>query len=255
MGESNISPSSPQSSRGSRLLSRVLPTAMRLWLLSQVEHVEALALHIEGRDRDLLSGHVPAVSLSAQKAVYRGIHLSQIALQASTIRVNLGQVMRRQPLRLLAPFPLAGTLRLTEADLNASLQAPLLGEGLYQFLARLAAAQAPPTEAPGLQAVLAQLPEPTVLSHYTPRAVIGQQEVQLRFMPKLGQRLPPFAIATQLAIADQQRLCLRAPRWLQAPTAGDLAGFEVDLGEAVSLNHCVVAPGEIALTGAIQVNP
>jgi hypothetical protein len=136
---------------GSRIISRVLPPAIRLWLSTQLEHVENLRFEIQGRDREILSGHIPEIALSAQKAIYQGIHLSQATVTASAIRVNLGQVMRRKPLRLLAPFPISGAVELTEADFNDSLQSPLLGEGLYDFLQLLAQSQ---PEVTPLQGVL-----------------------------------------------------------------------------------------------------
>ncbi|NEQ43643.1 MAG: DUF2993 domain-containing protein [Leptolyngbya sp. SIOISBB] len=113
--------------RGSRIISRVLPPAIRLWLSTQLEYVENLQFQIQGRDREILSGHIPEIYLSAQKAVYQGIHLSQAAATARSIQVNLGQVMRRKPLRLLAPFPISGEVELTEADFNDSLQSPPAG--------------------------------------------------------------------------------------------------------------------------------
>ena len=107
------------------LISRVLPSAIALWLKSQVEHVEDLHIRIEGRDRQILTGHVPGVQLSAHKAIYRGIHVSHIQLAATGIRVNLRQILRGKPLTLLDIIPVQGELTVTEADLNASQLSPL----------------------------------------------------------------------------------------------------------------------------------
>jgi hypothetical protein len=249
---------SPDQSSGSRIISRILPPAIRLWLSTQLDHVDNLVFRIEGRDRDILSGHIPEVSLSAQKAIYQGIHLSQAAVKASEIRVNLGQVIRRKPLRLLAPFPVSGDVLLTATDLNYSLQSPLLGEGLYDFLRLLAESQA---EAAHLQTILAELPARTVLPNYQPSASITADGITLRLLPGEGQTLPPIAIATQLVIKDGHRLCLENPHWLSEMDAARttplpaLHGFEIDLGPEVTLTQCEIQADQLSLAGTVRVLP
>ncbi|MBF2036473.1 MAG: DUF2993 domain-containing protein [Leptolyngbyaceae cyanobacterium T60_A2020_046] len=248
--------SATSAGQGSRLISRLLPPAVRLWLLSRLEHVEALVFQIEGRDRELLSGHIPAIVLSAQKAIYDGIHLSQVAVKASAIHINLSQVIRRKPLRLMAPFPVEGDLRLTEADLNATLQSALLGEGLYDFFERLATAN---PDATGLQTLLQQFPDKTVEPHYDREATIAGDIVTLRLIPKAGQALPAIALSTGLSVQNGQRLRLTQLRW-EVSGSTDLAlpnleGFEVNLGSAVALSQCHIAAGEIVLAGIITVMP
>lgn len=121
----------------SRLISRVLAPAVKLWLKSQLEHVENLQITIEAGDRQLLSGGVNRVSASASKAIYQGLHLSQIQIIGTQIKTNLGQVVRGKPFRLLSPFPVEGELMLSESDLNASLHAPLLSHAVTEFLISL----------------------------------------------------------------------------------------------------------------------
>lgn len=245
-------------SAGSRVISHLLPPAVRLWLHTQVEHVEELVFRIEGGDRQILSGHIPEVLLSAQKAVYQGIHLSQVVVKASGIHINLGQVMRRKPLRLQAPFPVCGDVYLTTADLNQSFQSPLLGEGLYDFLRLLARSQ---PEASELEAMLGHFPEKTVLPYYLPTANIESDRITLNLTPREGQTVRPIAIATQLAVKDGRRLCLENPHWLAEPDSENatplptLHGFEIDLGSQVTLSKCVIETGQISLAGSIRVMP
>lgn len=249
---------SSDKSSGSRIISRVLPPAIRFWLSTQLEHVEALEFRIEGRDRDILSGHIPEVFLSAQKAVYQGIHLSQATVKASEIRINLGQVIRRKPLRLLAPFPVSGTVFLTAADFNQSLRSPLLGEGLYDFLQLLADSQ---PEAAHLQTILSRLPNRNVLPHYQPTASIDPTGITLRLLPEAGKTWPPIAIATQLAIKDGHQLCLENPHWLPTVESADttplpaLHGFEIDLGSEVTLTECEIQGDRLSLAGTVRVLP
>ena len=243
---------------GIRVISRILPPAIRLWLSTQLDQVEDLVFRIEGRDRDILSGHIPEVFLSAQKAVYQGIHLSRVTVQASTIRVNLGQVIRRQPLRLLVPFPVSGQVFLTAADFNQSLQSSLLGEGLYDFLRLLAQSQ---TEAAHLQTILDDLPGRTVLPHYQPTASITAEGITLKLLPNEGQPLPPIAISTQLVIKEGHRLCLENPHWLSEMNVANstplpaLHGFEIDLGPEVTLTECETQNNQVSLAGTVRVLP
>ena len=113
--------------KGSRIIGRILPAAVRLWLRSQVEQVEHLSVVLEGRDRDIISGYLPGVSVSAMRTIYRGIHIGELRLSAQDIRINVGQVVRGKPLRLMQIFPVIGEVALSAADLNASLGSALLG--------------------------------------------------------------------------------------------------------------------------------
>ena len=103
------------------LISKVLSPAVKLWLRSQVEQVEHLNFKINGQDRQILRGYIPVVSLDSSKAVYQGLHLGDIQLQGTNIRINIGQVLRGKPLRLLEPIWLKGEVYLTTDDLQASL--------------------------------------------------------------------------------------------------------------------------------------
>jgi len=240
---------------GSRLISRLLPTAVRLWLTSQVEHVEDLVFNLEGRDRQILSGHIPRVEVVARRAIYQGIHVSQIAVQAEEIRVNLGQVLRGKQLKLLAAFEVNGDLKLTETDLNTSLNASMLEEGLYNFLTQLAAAE---PKAAVLKDMLEACPDKTVRPYYDCDATIEAGVVTLKMIPREGQTLPPMTISTGLTIIEGRYLQLQNPQWL---TDGEfsplpaLQDFQLDLGPEVDLKYCTLTPGQMALAGMVRVWP
>jgi hypothetical protein len=119
---------------GTDIISRVLSPAIRLWLRSQVEEIESLDLKISGGDRQILSGYIPQISLATNRAIYQGLHLRQIELQAENIKINLGQIIRGKPLRLLEPIPVSGQLLLDETDLQASVISPLLSQGLTELV-------------------------------------------------------------------------------------------------------------------------
>ena len=103
------------------LISKVLSPALRLWLRSQVESVAELNFSIQGKDRQILTGYIPSISLNSSRAVYQGLHLGEVELLGENIRINIGQVLKGKPLQLLEPIQVTGQVRLDQADLEASL--------------------------------------------------------------------------------------------------------------------------------------
>jgi len=120
-------PSSPNTTNTKvRIITKVLTSAIKLWLRSQLNQVSHLQVQIEASDRQLLSGCIPGVLIAASNAVYQGIYLTQIELQAEKIQLNVASILKGQPLQLSAIVPVVGKLIMTEPDLNKSLSSPLL---------------------------------------------------------------------------------------------------------------------------------
>lgn len=246
---------SAESSKQSHLISSVLSPALRLWLRSQVEQVETLQVKIESGDRQILSGKIQRAFISAQGAVYQGLHLSQIQMVGENIRVNLGQVLRGKPLRLLEPVPVTSELRLQESDLNASLKAPLLANALAEFLAKLLQSE--------IQAVLeSPLPAEQAVNLDNSQIVIesGQLTISAALASTNGTTTPIF-IRTGLELENSHTLRLKNPQWLTHLKAkrglplGDLDNFMIDLGPEVDLEVLTLEPGEIRCCGKITVIP
>lgn len=236
--------------QGSRLISRVLPPAIRLWIHAQADQIQDLNFNLNGSDRQILSGYVPAVAVSARQAVYRGLHLSQVEVVASEIKINLGQVVRGKPLRLLQPFPIMGQVRLNQADLNASLQTPLLTQAIQDLLQQLLAAQ-------GAMASLANWPSlasmiPTGLELVDGQLVLG--------LAPVGQTAATVTLTTGLEMRDGRFLRLDAPH-LQSPTHStsavplQLNDFELDLGPEVNVRRLIIGGHQIELEGVVRVIP
>ncbi|MEO0409034.1 MAG: DUF2993 domain-containing protein [Cyanobacteria bacterium P01_A01_bin.135] len=112
------------------LIRPLLRSALQLWLRSLVSQAERLEITIDASDRQLLRGQVPEVMLRVERAVYQGLYLHELSLQAADIRLNLGQILRGKPARLLAPVPAQLQTYVTEADLNQSLGSDLLASAL-----------------------------------------------------------------------------------------------------------------------------
>jgi LmeA-like phospholipid-binding len=223
--------------------------------------MEMLEVRIEGGDRQILSGYVPKVAIAASKAVYRGLHLSQADVTGEQIRINLGQVLKGKHLRLLETVPVYGSLLWDEADLNASLKAPLLANALADFF--LAWLQ----KSSLLTDDLAQaLQNPWMLQES--EAVIESQQVTVRLnwrtlrdapegSPQSSTRLQT-TLRTGLSLVAENRLKLEQPqistslaqtKWTQ------LEDYEVALGQDVALQELRLELGKVWVQGQIKVLP
>lgn len=239
----------------SRLIARVLAPAVQLWLRSQLTQVEDLQVKIEAGDRQLLSGSIRQVTLSARKAVYQGLHLSQIHLIANAIRVNLGQMLRGKPFQLMEPIPVEGELLLQQEDLNASLQAPLLANAVLEFLVALLKSDNATDLAP--EALV-----PQELNLQNPKIVIEADQLLLS-VTLLSQSGDTTAIVlrTGLALASPQVLHLVKPQWLPHLQAKrgfalhDLDGMKFDLGAETWLQELTLSGGQILCRGKLLVTP
>uniref|UniRef100_B8HNQ9 DUF2993 domain-containing protein n=1 Tax=Cyanothece sp. (strain PCC 7425 / ATCC 29141) TaxID=395961 RepID=B8HNQ9_CYAP4 len=249
--ETRVDPSEP---KGSRLLSRVLVPALRVWIRAQVQRIEQLQVQLQAGDRQLLGGYLPQIRLAAQAVIYQGLHLSQIEVQGSNIRVNLGQILRGHPLQLLEPVTATIDLALQEADLQASLRSTLLQQALTDLVSGW-------LELAGLNEILS-----------------GQG--QLRIDPQAGQlflapqaltlalngvteqgHVLPIVVRTGIELASPQQLRLLSPHYLPGLNARrgfpltDLEGYIIDLGREVALAELSLLEGQLRCRGTITVFP
>lgn len=247
----------PPTARQSRLISKVLSPAVRLWLRSQVEAVEDLHFQIEGGDRQILSGYLPKVTIAARKAIYQGIHLSQVQLTAEEIRINLGQVLKGKPLRLLSAVPVCGEVAIHQSDLESSRQSPLVLSGLRDLLTLLLSAcwsDLPPDLVADLS-----LEQPWFLQQ--PLIQLGQDQMTLGGTIVTNSRELPLAIRSGIGIQSGSRLCLFEPVlcWAeqrsQTVALPRLHQFEVDLGSEVALQTLLLNCDRLFCQGRINIQP
>lgn len=233
----------------SHLIGRILAPALGVWLRSQVEQVDDLQVHIEAGDRHLLSGSIHRVAIAAQRIVYRGLHLSDLALSGGSIRVNLGQVLRGKPLRLLQPVPVWVSLTLQEPDLNASLASPLLADALTQFLK-------------GVLLSALDLPgSPEEQQWQMKQMAIAPGTLTLMASLTTPQQTLPVIVRTGLKLAQGNQLQLDRPEYLVNLQAKrglpltDLQGYGVDLGSEVCLQDLILAERQLVCQGYVTVTP
>ena len=223
-----------------RLVTNVLTTAIKLWLRTQVSHIELLKVDIQASDREIISGCVPSVSITAKNAVYQGLHLSSVDLLAKDIRINIGSVLKGQQLRLLEKVPVQGELSQLESDLSASLSSTLLSTALNDILVKF-------------------LPDCSVNSKSTSwqKVTIKDGGLLLTNLREEESNTQPLDIYIGLHLLSPHELRI-APISVTSNTKTlfeSSDGEYFDLGPDVEIQNLKLIPGKIIFQGRINVNP
>ncbi|CAI5478670.1 unnamed protein product [Closterium sp. Yama58-4] len=110
-----------------------LSQVVKLFLLSQLESCDDLSVTVSGSNRELLSGRIVAVNLSARGAVYKGVRLTSVHVAAANIAVDArGQAQSGS--FLCHKFPVHVKALVSEGDFNESLQNPAFHKPLSNLL-------------------------------------------------------------------------------------------------------------------------
>ena len=234
-------PSSPKTNNSKlRIITKVLISAIKLWLRSQLNQVSHLEVQITASDRQLLSGCVPGVFISASNLVYKGLHITQIELQAENIQLNVSSILKGQPLQLSAIVPVVGKLMITEQNLNNSLSSPLLltaiNDGLIPLLAEYSLNSKSITwrkiTLDNQLLILHGIPisdiEGAFFNIYLGLELLNGQELQL----------------TQVEVKTNQQMLL-------ARNFPDI----INLGTDVDLEKLLIMPEQLSCYGRININP
>lgn len=230
-----------ESPKQRKLISKMLAPALKLWLRSQLDAIENLELTLTGGNRQILSGSIPGVLISASHAIYQGIHLSEICLQGRGIRFNISETIKGQPLHLIDPVAIDAQLHLSQEDLNASLKAPLFRNAVQEFLLSWLQSQTKSWDNVQIDlgkdrltvtGVCRRVKEP---EHRSPRSALLQMEIEIR----QGHQL--YLVNPQLQIEGE-------------PTI-DLDTFSWDLGSEVMISELTLNPGLLMFQGQFLVTP
>lgn len=223
----------------SQIISKILSPALGLWLKSQVERLEALEIEIAGADRAIIRGELESVFLASRQVVYQGLALGQVQLKGEKIRLNLNQVIKGQPLRLLEPVPVAAQISLEESQLRASLSSALLCEALTDLLFAICH--------PNYQHQV-----------YWQDATLAQEQVTLTgTLIAQNQKRASLMIRSGVAIANPHTLRLQHLQVTTVPKlfTTHLSEFELDLGTDVELKEISLAPGRLFCSGCLNIRP
>ena len=219
----------------------VLAPACRVWLRSQVSHVNDIQVDIIGGSLQILGGTIPRVAVVAEGAIYQGLSLGSIDLVAENIRINLPQVLKGQPLGLLEPISVTAEVKFSEQDLQSSLIAPLLSQAITDLFTQILGANSPQ---------LAWTVDWTQVQ-IAPQMLILQGDLTTK-----GQTVP-IEISMGIAISNGQILDLDP---LKISCSIDLPGsnitsHQIDLGDDVNITQLQLSTGELICRGGILVNP
>lgn len=223
-----------------KLVTNILAEAIKLWLRTQVSHIEQLQLDIQARNRQILSGYIPSVSIIANKAVYQGLHLSFIDLVAQNIRINIGSILKGEQLRLLEKVSVFCELSQVEEDLSASLSSTLLSTALNDILAKF-------------------LSEDTLNSESISWQAVQIKDNQLVINATIAEENNPQSldICVGLNLLSTHELRI-APIYVTSNTKTlfeSSDGEYLDLGSDVEIQDLKLIPSKIICRGMINVNP
>jgi LmeA-like phospholipid-binding len=196
---------------------------------------------IGGGSRQILGGTIPRVAVVAVGAIYQGLSLGSIDLIAENIQINLPQLLKGQPLRLLEPIAVMAGVKFSETDLQASLSAPLLAQAITDLFTQIIAPNPPQTN---WQIDWEQL-------QIAPQTLILQGNLTSH-----GQTAP-IEISMGIDIYDGHILDLNPiliTCSLDLP-GGKINSHQIDLGNDVNITELTLITGELLCQGDIQVNP
>mgnify|MGYP001820874448 CR=1 FL=1 len=246
------------------MINKVISTALKFYLRSQVKKIENLQLNITGSNRQILKGYIPGVFLTCGKGVYQGLHLSQIELTGSNIAFNVAEVVKqRKPLRLLEPVAVDIVVLLAAQDLQASLinskelvepssltdlTSSLLSDGLTDFLSNLLATNT-------INGSKLDFSRDRITWS---KIALAEQQLNLR-----GTSIAPTGktielnITAGLTLADNHTLLLSS---LKIETTPELPidleeSLKIDLGTEVAISELSIQSDNIWCSGQITILP
>ncbi len=225
------------SSKPQGIISSLLAPACAAWLRTQVSEVESLDVQIAAKDRQILSGTIPAVAILATKTVYRGISLQKIKLLADQIEVNLSQVMRGKPLRVLKPIEVEIEATIANADLLSSLTAPLLSKAVNQLIAQV-------IDLPAGDWLLVWQSVQIETSKLTLQGWVNRDSSSL-----------PIDIRTGIELIEGRIIHL-APLVIDCELVDKtVESYSIDLGDEVNLRELILEAGELHCAGQVRIRP
>lgn len=227
------------------MISKILSTAVKVYLRSQVERAADLQVRIDGKNKQIIQGYIPQVLLSSSKAVYRGLHLSQVKLNGTNLAFNLPEVIQKKPLKLLEPLYVAIQLKLDAADLRASLDSPLLQSGLNDLWQKILSANHTCHTASKLNNLEVEWYD----------VALGDRILHLAGVSNLDGEVRQIRLSTKINLADEHTLCLSDLTIDDRSLASKLQNeTKIDLGTDVAIAQLKIESEWIICSGKIRIN-
>ena len=106
----------------------VISQAIKLWLTSVCSQLEQLDLTLQGSLWRLLQGHLAGATVRARGVVFQDLAIEQVELSSEPIDLNVGALLKGQPLQLRQSFAVKGWVQFSEAGLTCCLHSQTLSE-------------------------------------------------------------------------------------------------------------------------------
>lgn len=229
------------------MISKLLSTAVKLYLRSQVKQVEELQVNIIGKNKQILQGYIPQVLLNCNRAIYQGLHLREVELNGSDIAFNLPEVIKKKPLRLLEPVFVKIKLELDAADLQASLASDLLQNALSDLWQMILAARH--IDPASVELIDSQI-------EWRKIAIANKELNFLGTYRDVSGKPREVYLSTEIVLADSNILYL-SPLKIASElfSIEDLAHpLEIDLGTDVAIEQLTLNTEQILCVGKIKIN-
>ena len=224
------------------MITKLLSTAVKLYLRSQVSRVEGLQVKIGGKNRQILKGYIPNVFLSCQRGIYQGLHLREIVVSGKDIAINLPEVLKKKPLRLLEPIVIEVALSLLGEDLEASIDSALLQSGLTD-----------------LWQIIVNAREVKDLDEELKDLTIDWDSIAIaenQLIISGSYQNNSFKLSTGISAIDPHTLCLFPLTIIEQSQTIEklLAKLSIDLGNDVNIEELTIEGDRIFCSGKITVN-
>lgn len=124
---------SPEASSGPVM--QLLSGALQRWLRSRLQAAETLEIQLHGSAFQLLRGRLAGVTVLARRVIYQDLEIEQVNLRSEPISVQMGNLLKGQPLQLDQRFEIRGTLSFSPEALTRTLAGPrwrALGDALAE---------------------------------------------------------------------------------------------------------------------------
>lgn len=121
------------------VLNKLIASAVRLGLKSQLDDVAELRIQLLGKNRQTIKGYIPEVLVNTDKAVYQQLHFTTVEVRGTNIKINLTQIKQKKPLQLLEPIVVELKASISAQDAKNSMDSPLLQAGLTDIATQILA--------------------------------------------------------------------------------------------------------------------
>lgn len=103
---------------------QLLASGLQFWIRQQCQAVDSLEIQLHGSAFGLLRGRLEGVSLVARRVIFSDLEIELVELRSDAIQVQIGGLLRGQPLQLDHAFRVHGFVALSGPGLSRSLSTP-----------------------------------------------------------------------------------------------------------------------------------